>query len=89
MIKPPSTASMVLASPLIQAITPGQLGGFMDFIGRVTGLLIKTATPCIIPSNPGDISSLPFPAGTIVLVDTKLRNLEVQLEIFCLRIGFN
>ncbi len=70
------------ASPLIQTITPERWAGFsMDFIGAgYTGLLVKNGR-AVRTLKAGRHFSFALPLleqCQIVLVDTKLRNLDVQ-----------
>jgi FHA domain/SPFH domain / Band 7 family len=70
------------ASPLIQTVTPERWAGFsMDFIGAgYTGLLVKNGR-VVRTLKSGRHFSFALPLleqCQIVIVDTKLRNLEVQ-----------
>ncbi|MCW6053893.1 FHA domain-containing protein [Lyngbya sp. CCAP 1446/10] len=70
------------ASPLIQTVTPERWAGFsMDFIGAgYTGLLVKNGR-AVRTLKSGRHFSFALPLleqCQIVLVDTKLRNLDVQ-----------
>lgn len=72
------------ASPLIQTITPERWAGFsMDFIGAgYTGLLVKNGR-AVRTLKAGRHFSFALPLleqCQIVLVDTKLRNLDVQSQ---------
>ncbi|MEG4206105.1 FHA domain-containing protein [Microcoleus sp. Pol7_A1] len=78
----PQLPPMNNASPLIQTITPERWAGFsMDFIGAgYTGVLVKNGR-AVRTLKSGRHFSFALPLleqSQIVLVDTKLRNLEVQ-----------
>ncbi|MEO6861712.1 MAG: SPFH domain-containing protein, partial [Microcoleus sp.] len=78
----PQLHPMNNASPLIQTVTPERWAGFsMDFIGAgCTGLLVKNGR-AVRTLKSGRHFSFALPLleqCQIVLVDTKLRNLDVQ-----------